>query len=122
MRGRSVRTMATVATVVTIAACAAAMVPAHAAIRTTTASVERRDLVERENVDGTLGYGASFDVESPRSGTITRLPAAGAVVERGQSLFDVDATPVPLLYGDLPMYRDLERGISDGADVRQLVS
>jgi peptidoglycan hydrolase-like protein with peptidoglycan-binding domain len=48
------------------------------------------------------------------------LPVAGAVVERGQSLFDVDATPVPLLYGDLPMYRDLERGISDGADVRQL--
>ena len=120
MRARLVGTKATIAGLVTAAVCAVAMMPASAATRAATTPVERRDLVERENVDGTLGYGAAFDVASPRSGTITRLPAAGATVERGQSLFDVDATPVPLLYGDIPLYRDLERGVSDGADVRQL--
>jgi peptidoglycan hydrolase-like protein with peptidoglycan-binding domain len=111
-----------VASALTIAvgAVAWAASPAHAAARVSTATVVRRDLVERENVNGTLGYGTAADVNAPRSGTLTRLPAAGSVVERGQSLFDVDALPVPLLYGDVPLYRDLESGVSDGADVRQL--
>jgi peptidoglycan hydrolase-like protein with peptidoglycan-binding domain len=82
--------------------------------------VERRDLVERENVGGTLGYGATTDGASPRAGTLTRVPPAGSVVSRGEALFDVDAEPVPVLYGDLPLYRDLRSGVSDGADVRQL--
>jgi peptidoglycan hydrolase-like protein with peptidoglycan-binding domain len=93
---------------------------AGAATHRGTTPVERRDLVERENVDGTLGYGSTTDVASPRAGTLTRVPAAGSVVERGQSIFDVDALPVPLLYGELPLYRDLALGVSNGADVQQL--
>lgn len=87
---------------------------------TTTAEVERRDLVERETVTGTLGYGDSTPLSSPRQGTITALPAEGTVVERGQTIVEVDATPVPLLYGTVPLYRTLESGVDDGPDVRQL--
>jgi peptidoglycan hydrolase-like protein with peptidoglycan-binding domain len=93
---------------------------AGAATHRATTPVERRDLVERENVDGTLGYGTATDVASPRAGTLTRVPTAGSVVERGQSIFDVDLLPVPLLYGDVPLYRDLASGVSDGPDVQQL--
>jgi peptidoglycan hydrolase-like protein with peptidoglycan-binding domain len=85
-----------------------------------TATVERRDLVDRESVTGTLGYGDQRDLASPREGTLTRLPTAGTVVERGQALFDVDGEPVPLLYGDVPMYRELSSSADDGPDVRQL--
>ena len=93
---------------------------AGAATHRGTTPVERRDLVERENVDGTLGYGTATDVASPRAGTLTRVPTAGSVIERGQSIFDVDALPVPLLYGDIPLYRDLASGVADGPDVQQL--
>ena len=93
---------------------------ASTAAATTTAAVERRDLVERETVTGTLGYGTAAPLSSPRQGMITALPAEGSVVERGQSLFEVDGTPVPLFYGTVPLYRTLESGVDDGPDVRQL--
>lgn len=87
---------------------------------TTTATVERRDLVDRESVSGTLGYGEAAPVSSPRQGTITALPAEGSVVERGQSLVEVDGKQVPLFYGTVPLYRTLDRSVDDGPDVRQL--
>jgi peptidoglycan hydrolase-like protein with peptidoglycan-binding domain len=86
----------------------------------TTASVERRDLVDRESVTGTLGYGETRKLSSPRQGTITAFPAEGSVIERGQSLVEIDGQGVPLFYGDVPMYRALQSGSDDGADVRQL--
>jgi peptidoglycan hydrolase-like protein with peptidoglycan-binding domain len=86
----------------------------------TTATVERRDLVDRESVSGTLGYGDTTKVSSPRQGTITALPAEGSVIERGQSLYEIDGKGVPLFYGVVPMYRTLQSGVDDGADVRQL--
>jgi len=107
-------------TLIGLAASAVFPSTAGAATHRGTTSVERRDLVERENVDGTLGYGTATDLASPRAGILTRVPTAGTVIERGQSVFDVDALPVPLLYGDVPLYRDLALGVSDGADVQQL--
>jgi Putative peptidoglycan binding domain/HlyD family secretion protein len=85
-----------------------------------TVSVERRDLVETETASGTLGYGPTTDVPSPRAGTITALPSAGSVVERGQSLFEVDDRGVPLFYGARPMWRTLASGADDGPDIQQL--
>ena len=87
---------------------------------TATAQVERRDLVERESVDGTLGYGETRDVASPRSGTVTALPATGTIVDRGQSLFEVDGRGVPLLFGARPMWRALDANATDGPDIQQL--
>ena len=54
-----------------------------------------------------------------RSGTVTGLPAEGDVVRRGEPLYEVDADPVSVLYGDVPAYRDLDEG-DEGRDVRQL--
>jgi len=94
---------------------------ASATADTATATVERRDLVDREAVDGTLGYADTSTLVAGATGTITRLPTAGAVVRRGGSLYDVDGAHAAwLLYGDLPAWRDFTPGMSDGADVRQL--
>ncbi len=82
-----------------------------------TATVERRDLTERVEVDGTLGYGDTWEVTLSAQGTITALPAVGSVVDRGQTLVEVDGRPVPLLLGDRPLWRELGSGVDDGADV-----
>jgi peptidoglycan hydrolase-like protein with peptidoglycan-binding domain len=52
-------------------------------------------------------------------GLITRLPSVGAIVRRGEPLFEVDQRPVVLLYGSIPMYRTLGPGDA-GTDVTQL--
>jgi peptidoglycan hydrolase-like protein with peptidoglycan-binding domain len=89
-------------------------------VRTGTATVQRRDLVERESVDGTLGYSDPRSVASPRQGTLTGVRDEGTVVDRGQSLFEVDGRPIPLLFGVVPMYRTLGTGVDDGYDILQL--
>ena len=86
-----------------------------------TATVERRDLVDREDLDGTLGYAGDGTLVAGAAGTITSLRAPGAVVRRGASLYGLDGAPAAwLLYGRLPAWRDFAPGMSDGADVRQL--
>ena len=85
-----------------------------------TAEVTRRNLVLVDNVDGTLGYADARPLAASAPGTVTRLPAEGSVVTRGQSLYDVNAHGVRLLYGAMPLWRRLSRGVSDGADVEQL--
>ena len=86
-----------------------------------TATVERRDLVERDELDGTLGYADEGVLTAGAAGTITRLRAPSAVVRRGEPLYWLDDGPAAfLLYGRLPAWRDLAPGIDDGEDVRQL--
>jgi hypothetical protein len=86
-----------------------------------TATVERRDLVDREEVDGTLGYADGGEVVAGTSGTITSLRAPGTVVRRGQWLYDVDGAPAAFLfYGGLPAWRDFTPYMADGEDIRQL--
>ncbi|MFJ7960219.1 peptidoglycan-binding protein [Streptomyces sp. NPDC096319] len=72
-----------------------------------TVAVARTTLVERTTVDGTLGYGTEIPLPAKASGTVTWLPEAGTVAERGDTLLRVDDRPVVLLYGTLPMYREL---------------
>jgi peptidoglycan hydrolase-like protein with peptidoglycan-binding domain len=87
----------------------------------TTAAVERRDLVDRETVDGTLGYADGSPFRAGAVGTLTAIRESGSVVRRGQSLYDVDDEPAAwLLYGSLPAWRDFAPYMSDGDDVRQL--
>jgi peptidoglycan hydrolase-like protein with peptidoglycan-binding domain len=92
-----------------------------AAAPTSTATVERRDLVDRESVDGTLGYADVSPLRAGAAGTLTAIREPGSVVRRGQSLYDVDDAPAAwLLYGSLPAWRDFNSWMSDGEDVRQL--
>src|SRR5436190_13339643 len=86
----------------------------------TTTSVERRTLVERSQLDGTLTYSGSAEIYDRLSGTFTWLPSVGSTVRRGGTLFRVNDLPVVLMYGSLPAYRTLKQGVSDGSDVAEL--
>jgi peptidoglycan hydrolase-like protein with peptidoglycan-binding domain len=86
----------------------------------TTATVERRTLTERSTVDGTLGYAGAAEVYDRIGGTFTWLPAVGAVIARGGTLFKVDNLPILLMYGPVPAYRALQEGVADGPDVGEL--
>ncbi|MFK4099992.1 peptidoglycan-binding protein [Streptomyces sp. NPDC019531] len=72
--------------------------------------VTRSTLTERTTVDGQLGYGTEIPLPVKATGTVTWLPETGASVKRGDALLRVDDRPVVLLYGSLPMYRDLGLG------------
>jgi multidrug efflux system membrane fusion protein len=92
--------------------------PPRSATPPATAEVTRQTLVDTENHDGELGYGATTTVSSRLDGTLTWLPATGATVRRGQAVYRVDDDPVVLLYGKLPAYRTLGPG-AEGRDVKQ---
>jgi len=114
-----------------------------------TAKVRRATISATDSWDGTLERGDPFTVKSVGGGTasvdqgatgqgateseggtdsegatasegiITRLVAQDETVRRGDELYRVSEQPVTLLYGTVPMYRDLAPGDS-GVDVRQL--
>ncbi|WP_283133298.1 peptidoglycan-binding protein [Rhizohabitans arisaemae] len=91
-----------------------------AAATPATVAVERGDLVDTVTVGGTLGHGTHRPVVNAAAGTLTALPAAGAVVRRGAHLYEVDREPVVLMYAPKPMHRTLRYGVPGGADVRHL--
>ncbi|MEH0545716.1 peptidoglycan-binding domain-containing protein [Streptomyces sp. B21-105] len=78
-----------------------------------TVPVTRTTLTERTTVDGRLGYGTEVPLPVKATGTVTWLPAEGTTMGRGGTLLRVDDRPVVLLYGALPMYREL--GLTVGA-------
>ncbi len=86
---------------------------------TATAAIERRDLVETDTVDGTLGYADERDVPTTLAGTLTWLPRSGAAIRQDHRLFQVDGENVYLLDGKVPAWRTLGAGI-EGDDVLQL--
>jgi peptidoglycan hydrolase-like protein with peptidoglycan-binding domain len=85
-----------------------------------TAAVERRTLTETVKLDGTLGYSGAASVVGQHPGTVTGLAAEGSVVDRGQTLYEIDGRSVPLFFGPRPMWRALDETVADGADVRAL--
>jgi membrane fusion protein, multidrug efflux system len=97
-----------------------AMADSPASGTTATGRVERRTLVEHVTATGTIGYAGEATVLARLSGTVTALPAVGAVVRRGERLYGLDGEPVLLMYGALPAYRALGEGVSEGKDVEQL--
>jgi hypothetical protein len=113
--------VAAVATAVILAAGGDEAPPVRAADAAATATVERRDLVDRESVDGTLGYAGAAPLLAGASGTVTGPPEPGSVIRRGDALYRLDDEPAAwLLYGALPAWRDFSFAMSDGEDVRQL--
>jgi peptidoglycan hydrolase-like protein with peptidoglycan-binding domain len=86
----------------------------------TTASVTRRTLSESSTVDGTLGYGSTLELYDRLAGTFTWLPSVGAVIGRGGTLWRIDDLPIVLMYGLVPAYRTLKKGVGDGPDVTEL--
>ena len=86
---------------------------------TSIARVTKQSLSSQTVVDATLGYAGSFSVVNQARGIITALPALGQVVTEGQILYEVNGSPVFLLYGSTPCYRNLLEGVH-GTDVSQL--
>ncbi|MGB6454188.1 MAG: efflux RND transporter periplasmic adaptor subunit [Streptosporangiaceae bacterium] len=128
-----------VAVVVVVAAAGAAGADAAGAFRapkqavsisgygTRTVPVRQGSLTEQMQENGTLGDAGIYSVVVPGSspgsgaggGTFTWLPSVGQVIRQGQMIYQVSGTPVVLLYGNVPAYRDLSEGMT-GADVTEL--
>jgi peptidoglycan hydrolase-like protein with peptidoglycan-binding domain len=90
-------------------------------IATRTTAVVRTDLSNTVQVAGALGYRGSYGVVNEAAGTAyTTLPATGAIVRRGQRLYEVDGTQVTLFYGARPAWRSLSEWVLPGPDVAQL--
>jgi hypothetical protein len=81
--------------------------------------VARQDLSSQTQVPATLGYAASYSIINRHQGTVTALPATGRVIGQGQILYEVNGSPVVLLFGSTPAYRTLSSGLT-GADVAEL--
>ena len=76
------------------------------------------------SLDGTLSYrarsdGSPYSVINQARGTYTALPEVGARIGCRGVLYRVDDSPVLLLCGTMPAYRDVHQGDA-GRDVRQL--
>jgi hypothetical protein len=78
-------------------------------------TVTRRDLSSQTRANGTLGYAGSYSVVNQANGILTSLPSVGQVVSQGQVLYKVNGSPVVLLYGFTPAYRDLAEGATAGS-------
>jgi peptidoglycan hydrolase-like protein with peptidoglycan-binding domain len=89
-----------------------------------TVQVERGKLSDMVSQAGTLTFrarpdGSPYSVINQAEGTYTELPDPGERVDCGDVLYRVNKSPVLLLCGKVPAYRDLESGQA-GDDVRQL--
>lgn len=77
----------------------------------TTVKVSSAQFDDARSVTLAVSLGESSTVTSPVSGTITGTSAgAGAVIDSGGTVFDVDAKPVLALHTDVPLYRTLSSG------------
>jgi hypothetical protein len=97
---------------------------------TRTAAVTRQSLTSQTQENATLGDSGTWSVAVPSSsssssasaagsGTFTWLPQTGQVIRQGQRIYTVSGSPVVLLYGSVPSYRDLSEGLT-GPDVTEL--
>jgi len=110
--------------------------PANSGYRTSTATVTRRSLTSQSVADATLGDAGTWSVVVPQSssssssssassasgsgsGTFTWLPVVGNTIRQGHVMYRVSGSPVVLLYGNVPAYRDLSEGLT-GPDVTEL--
>ncbi|MGW6457823.1 peptidoglycan-binding protein [Streptomyces sp. NPDC055078] len=84
-----------------------------------TATVVRTDLVRSKTVDGKLDFAQHRPVKSAVEGTVTVAASEGKTLRRGQALYELNDKPVTLLYGPVPMFREMKAG-DRGSDVLQL--
>jgi hypothetical protein len=85
-----------------------------------TAPVTRQEISAVTPVNATLEYAGSYVVRGQGDETLTWLPPPGRVIRQGQVLYRTDnASPVVLLYGQVPAWRPLLEGLV-GQDVSQL--
>lgn len=81
---------------------------------------EIRTLEVSETTTGELATAATTELTTVGSGTITLAAVTGAELDAGSTIARVDENPVSLFIGDQPVWRTLDIGVSDGADVLAL--
>ncbi|MEU5400612.1 peptidoglycan-binding domain-containing protein [Streptomyces sp. NPDC005963] len=84
-----------------------------------TTTVVRTDLVQSKTVDGKLDFAQRRTVKSAVEGTVTVAASEGKTLTLGQALYELNDKPVTLLYGPVPMFREMKAG-DRGSDVLQL--
>jgi hypothetical protein len=90
-----------------------------AAASVETAAIEKRTMEATVELDGTLAYDRELSVVAASAGTLTALPAAGRVIERGGQLFELDGKRRPILFlGNRPLWRSLDEDADDGIDIQ----
>lgn len=89
--------------------------PTSAPLNTT--AVVKVDLSDTQSFAGTLGFGGAQPVKGAGTGLLTKLPKPGDTTERGTSLYWVNDRPVPVFFGDTPLFRKLEKPEDVGRDV-----
>lgn len=90
-----VTTVAVIATAVVGAVALSGEDPTEVAVvtPTSTASVERQDLVDTEELTGWVELGSSFSLTAGTSGVLTKFTAEGEVLERGDIVYRVSSEP-----------------------------
>ncbi|MFI9641111.1 efflux RND transporter periplasmic adaptor subunit [Micromonospora sp. NPDC051925] len=99
---------------------AAADQKAETVTPTATTTVTKGDISTSRTISGTLGYGATRTISGSGNGVITWLPTAGTTITRGQRVYAVNDQSVPLFYGTIPLFRDLDTKGTVGRDVRMV--
>lgn len=84
-----------------------------------TDEIVRGDLEGTTTASGTLRFAEPRTIQAGGDGIVTDLPTSGEVIGTGAPLYAIGDTPVYLLHGELPAWRDLVPG-AKGDDVRQL--
>jgi multidrug efflux pump subunit AcrA (membrane-fusion protein) len=118
------RVIAVLVALAATAGCGGAKARPAAQGPASTATVEQGPLSAVVSLNGTLSYrarsdGSPYSVINQAGGTYTALPEVGARIGCGGVLYRVDDSPVLLLCGAMPAYRDVHEGDA-GRDVRQL--
>ena len=90
------------------------------AVPVAAATVTAGTITASEEDSGTIGYRGSFTVYGAIAGTVTWLPATGAVIRPGGRLFAVNGQDVTLLRGQTPAWRAFSPGMTDGPDIAEL--
>ncbi|GGO77679.1 peptidoglycan-binding protein [Nonomuraea cavernae] len=119
--------VATAVVAVLAAAAGAAMAftggretPVAQAVPVATAEVIRGDLVDTVSVEGTLTFTGERRIRTGAAGMITWVPRPEATIRQGGALFAADRRWTVLMRGEVPLYRALRQGVTDGPDVLQL--
>ncbi len=85
-----------------------------------TSVVQIKTLTSKKEYNADLGFGQSRNLLAQARGTLTWVPEVGQQIKTGDVLWEVDRQPVIYMPGDLPMYRDLYKGVKKGDDILQL--
>jgi peptidoglycan hydrolase-like protein with peptidoglycan-binding domain len=74
-------------------------------------TAEQRDLIEFTSLEGRVVYADPLVVTAATDSVVTDVVASGDQVERGMVLYEANALPITLFYGDIPLYRQLDEGV-----------